>query len=155
MEEQTGKTGAVLKINSLRSDGSSNDGTVDVPLRDPQGQVILGEDGETPAIVFTGVPLPYNEWQRRLKKQYTHKVPNPNGRGSGMIEQVDSDKAVLDLLVERIEGWRGVVAADGQAIPCNEHTRPVVFAHLDTFTRVKIAAGLTGAEVSDLSEFRA
>lgn len=143
----------VLRINSLRSDGSSNDGAVEIPIRDGMGNVILQSDGETPAIVFVGVPIAYNDWQRKLKS-YTKKVPNPNGRGQGMIEQVDNDKAILDLLIDRIEDWRGVVAADGQPLPCTEATRPIVFAHLDSMTRVKIASGLTGAEVSDLSEFR-
>lgn len=139
---------SVLKINSVLSTGEPNEDTVDIPLRDAQtNQVLVGEDGETPAIVFVGRPLPYADWQRRLKK-YTKKVASGNGRGA--TEKVDLDAAVLDLLKERLVSWRGVVGADNLPLPCT----PATMAHLDSRVQLMIASGLTGTEVSDFTEFR-
>ena len=138
---------SVLKINSVLSSGEPNEDMVEIPLRDSvTNEVLMTEEG-APAVVFVGRPLPYPDWQRRLKK-YTKKVAGGNGRGQQ--EKVDLDTALLDLLKERLVEWRGVVGADNKPLPCNAQTIP----HLDSRVQLLIASGLTGTEVSEFTEFR-
>lgn len=143
--EQTEKPAKAFKIITMLSDGSTTEEQREVSLKDDQGDVTA---------TFTGLPLTMAEYRRRLRSaKYTKKVPG--GNGNPPSEKTDNELAVKDFLVERLTGWRGLVGADNRAIPFTEdNKRAIVFEHLDTMTLFRIAAGLTGSEVSDFTEFR-
>ena len=131
------------KVVTMLSDGSTTEDVREVPLKDENGDTIA---------VFLGLPLTYVEYKRRLRSpRYTKKVPASNGRPES--EKTDSESCVRDFLIERVTGWRQLVASDDKPIPFTEENKRALFTeHFDYLTQVRIAGGLTGAEVSEFTE---
>ena len=137
----------VLRINSVKGNGEQHVEAVDIPIRNGEtGQYYLAESGE-PSVVVTGLPMSYTEWQRRLRgPKYTKKVANKDTHR--MEEQTDLEAAMLDLVKERVTGWRGFVGADNLPLVCNADT----LAELHLNLRAQIVNGLVGAAATEVAE---
>lgn len=131
------------KVLTLNSDGSTNEEPREVEVKDDSGDTVM---------VFIGKPVPHSEYRRKLKSQkYTKKVPACNGRPGH--EKSDSEACIRDFLIEQVTGWRLLVGADDKPLPYSEEIKKYLFTeHFDTGTNVRIASGLTGAEVAEFTE---
>jgi hypothetical protein len=125
----------MLKLNTVNSDGSTND-RAEIPV-----EIFNPETGNVIATIWvTGATQA--EW-RQIQKTHTKPERNPTTR---QMERVtDHTAAAVELLKRHILRWNGVIGADDKPLP----VLPVVIERLDPRTQTQCFEAIIGAEYKD------
>lgn len=109
-----------LRMNSLRSDGTTNTDDVILVVRDPlTGEPMLHDDG-TPAVTITLRPLRDGEHDEIVRR---HTTPEKSPTGRGFYEKVDSQAISDEILEQTIVSWAGLVGVDDRPLVCTARTK--------------------------------
>lgn len=138
------KTVRVLRMNSIKSDGTPNTNTIEMIVKDPiNGQEILEEDG-TGAVVVELRALTKEEHDEIIREFTTHEKSTG---GRGLVERVDHRGVDDEILRRCIKGWRGLAGSDDKPLVCTNATKVLI----DPFLKLQVQRKLFGAEAVEVA----
>lgn len=105
----------LFKINSVNSDGSDADKSIDFEVLDPStSKPFVGEDGK-PSVVITLRPISPAKY-RLIVGEHTERVLNKKTRA--MEDVTDWDNVQDALVVYAVQAWKGIIGADDKSLEC-------------------------------------
>lgn len=105
----------VLRINSVNSDGSDAEKTIQfVVIDSATNKPFAGEDGK-PSVVITLRAIGSGKY-REIEQSHTQTVLNKKTRA--MERVTDYDEVQDDLVDYAVTGWIGVIGADDRPLQC-------------------------------------
>lgn len=139
------KSVRALRMNGIKSDGSTNTELVQLVVRDPFTNEEIREDDGEPAVYIMLRAMPPDEHEAIVKK-HTRMEKNPNG-GRGLFEVIDQNAVSDEIMLRVIASWHGFVGADDKPLQCNDRTK----LRIDERIKVQVSRKIFGAEATEVA----
>lgn len=101
-----------MRIRTLNADGTRNDDTVTVPIKDAEGALY-----DDPPVTISVRTVPRSRI-KDFERQCVRFETNPRTRGTQRV--VDWTEVAERTLIEAVQSWDGVLSTDGEPVPVCE-----------------------------------